>query len=260
VLRVFICEDNPEHLGFITKCIEDYISNEKLAMKVVCATASPFQTLDYLRQNRAIGLYFLDVDLSCEMTGIQLAETIRTYDPRGFIVFITADANSLVLTFKYKVEAMDYIVKDSPDLNDRICDCIRNALNKSAKSTPLQNNFIFKLSKDTNLAKSGRNLSKDSVISVDYSKILYFVTSPSMPHNVVIYSEQSRNVFRGSLTQIEQGLDSRFIRCHRSFVVNAEKVTAIDSKMLKLHLVNGETIDVASRYVRAVKERMKHKE
>ena len=35
-------------------------------------------------------IYFLDIDLNSDMNGMKLAQQIRLFAPRGFIVFITA--------------------------------------------------------------------------------------------------------------------------------------------------------------------------
>jgi len=231
--------------------IKNYILIESLPMEVVCATASPYEILDYLAENRVAGLYFLDVDLQCEMDGIRLAESIRKYDPRGFIVFITADAESLTLTFKYRVEAMDYIVKGDLVIKDRICKCINDAYAKyTSKVTPLQDTFVYKLSRDAD------KLSKGSTVAVERSEILYFEANPDRPHNLVIYTENGKHEFRCKLSHAEKGLDKRFFRCHRSFIVNTTKIITIDETNLKLQFVNGDEIDIAAKHVKKVKDLM----
>jgi len=211
-------------------------------MKIVCSTASPGEVLDYLDNNSVAGVYFLDVDLNCSIDGIRLAEAIRAHDPRGFIVFITADAKSLTLTFEYKVEAMDYILKGDFDLSERICKCLHNAYEKyTAKRTPLHNNFVIKVS-------------KDEILSVDCSKILYFEVSSTTPHNIVVHTDSSRHQFRGKLSQIQKELHGTFFKCHRSVIVNVEKVVHIDTSLLKLRLENGTSVDVAAKHVKSVME------
>ena len=51
-------------------------------------------------------------DLGADINGINLGEEIRQLDPTGYIIFITTHAELSHLTFKYKVEALDYIIKD----------------------------------------------------------------------------------------------------------------------------------------------------
>ena len=249
MISIFVCEDNPVHREHITGCINKYVMMQSLDMEVVLATASPYDVLDYLKKNSVTGLYFLDLDLSSDINGIELAEAIRTHDPRGFIVFITTDAESHVLTFKYKVEALDYIVKNNTDQDKRICECIQNAQDRFATKPALQNRFVFRLTKDTT-----GHLSKGSTIAIDYDKILFFETSPTTPHSIVIITENSRHEFRAKLAEIYKSLDGRFFQCHRSYIVNIDKVSVVDERLMKLHLSNGGTIDIAARHVKRVRE------
>ena len=169
MVNVFICEDDFDYRSRIKKCVENYISMENLAMPIVCDTGNPTDILEYIKQNeKKSGLYFLDLDLGCDITGIQLAEKIRRYDPFGCIVFITADGNAYKLTFEHSLEAMGYIVKGDFDLGERICRCILNAHAKLMASSPATNDkFVFKLAKDI---KSSSIFAKNSTLLV-FNKI-----------------------------------------------------------------------------------------
>jgi len=148
---------------------------ENLAMSVVCDTSNPTDVLDYLKQDKKImGLYFLDLDLGCDINGIQLAEKIKTHDPFGCIVFITADGNSYKLTFEYKLEAMDYIVKGDFNLRTRLCECIQNAHDKLTSPPPMQDKFIFKLSQDTSGIRGSLKFAQNSIFSIHSNDVIYF--------------------------------------------------------------------------------------
>lgn len=144
MLNVIICEDNENQRKRITKFIEDSIMIENLDMKIALSTENPMEIIEYLNKNEISGLYFLDVDLQSDINGIKLAEVVREYDPRGFIVFVTTHAEMSYLTFLYKVEAMDYIIKDNIEIiKDRIHQCILNAHKKySSKTTEMQKNLL----------------------------------------------------------------------------------------------------------------------
>lgn len=71
---------------------------ENLDMETGLITEDPYEFIEYIKENTASGIYFLDVDLKSDINGIQLAEQIREYDPRGFIVFITTHAEMSYLT------------------------------------------------------------------------------------------------------------------------------------------------------------------
>ncbi len=146
MLRIFVCEDNKEQRERFAKIIQDITMIENLDMELTLTTAKPDDILNYLSENDVSGLYFLDIDLKSSMNGIELAAKIREYDPRGFIVFVTTHSEMSYLTFIYKVEAMDYIIKDNySNIKDRIHQCIINAHKKySAKATELQKIFTMK--------------------------------------------------------------------------------------------------------------------
>ena len=110
MLKIFVCEDNIEQKEKLKNIIENIILIENYDMNLELATGDPHKILNYLKSTETSGIYFLDVDLHCDINGIQLAEQIRKYDPRGFIIFITTHAEMSYLTFIYKVEAMDYII------------------------------------------------------------------------------------------------------------------------------------------------------
>ena len=239
MLRIIVCEDNKEQRARITKYIEDSIMIENLDMEIALSTESPEEIIEYLKENELTGLYFLDVDLNSKMNGIKLAEIIREYDPRGFIVFITTHAEMSYLTFMYKVEAMDYIIKDNCDaVKERIHQCILNAHKKySSKATDLQKNFTIKV--------------EDKIINIEYSKILFFETSDII-HKVILHAVDRQIEFYAKMKDIEAKLDDRFYRCHRSFLVNKDNVKEVDKTNRVIHMINGQQCFVATRMLKGL--------
>lgn len=234
MLNVIICEDNENQRKRISKFIENSIMIENLDMEILLSTGKPDEIIDYLKKNEVSGLYFLDIDLQSDINGIKLAETIREYDPRGFIVFITTHAEMSYLTFIYKVEAMDYIIKDNPEIiKERIHQCILNAHRKySSKATEMQKNFIIKV--------------EDRIISIEYNKILFFETS-NIIHKVILHAVDRQIEFYSKMKEVEKKLDSRFYRCHRSFLVNKDNIKEIDTRNRVIHMINGQECLIATR-------------
>ena len=240
MLSVLICEDNPSFMGRIRKCVEQIITIEDLNMKIEKTASTPNEILEYLRSNKIAGLYFLDIDLNTDMTGIELAENIRKYDPRGFIVFVTADEYSLPLTMKHRVEALDYIVKGINGFEARIAGCIKDAFQKySSAATPLQKKFTLKVSRHT-------------TVVIDYQDILYFRNSPILTHNVILVTHKDRYEFRENLSKIQQQLDNTFYRCHRTYIVNLAKIVLIDREKYELLLAGGERVAVSAKHLKKI--------
>lgn len=227
MLKVFICEDNIKQKDRFIKIINNIILIENYDMEIELATHDPYEVINNIKENTTSAIYFLDVDLSSDINGIQLAECIRKYDPRGFIVFITSHAEMSYLTFLYKVEAMDYIIKDNyENIAIRIKECIENAHTRYlTKTTDLQKIFSIKVN--------------DKIISVNYENILFFETSSTI-HKIIMHCENRQIEFYSQMSSLIKSLDDRFCRCHTSYIVNKNKISEIDKKNRKVYMVNGE--------------------
>lgn len=237
MLNIFICEDNLIQQNKFKKIISDIISTHNYDMEIVLATPNPYDVIDYLKSTPTSGMYFLDVDLNSDINGIQLAEKIRKYDPRGFIIFITSYAEMSHLTFLYKVEAMDYIIKDTyANIKKRIADCIKNA-NEKHKTTLNMSQDFFSLK------------SNDKIINVNFNDIIFFETSSTI-HKIILHCCNRQIEFYGKMKEIEEKLDKRFCRCHNSFIVNMDKVKEIDKKNRIAYMINDEECLISTRGIK----------
>lgn len=244
MLEIFVCEDDPEQRKRLNSYIENYIMMENLDMKLVISTGRSQEIIDYLQNNNVTGLYFLDVDLQEEKSGIALGAEIRQYDSLGAIVFVTTHSELTYLTFTYKVEAMDYITKDNfTDIRQRVIECI-----DTANTRYLQNKY--------NNIKKFQTKSGDKMISVDYNDILFFETSPQL-HKIILHAKNRQVEFYGKLKDILE-MDSRFYRCHNSFVVNKDNIAEVDTKNREIRMINGETCYASSRFLGGLKDIIPH--
>lgn len=241
MLKIFLCEDNEEQRNKFEKIVDNIIMIENYDMSLQMSTGDPYEILDYLKDNNTSGIYFLDVDLHTDINGIQLAEKIREHDPRGFIIFVTTHAEMSYLTFLYKVEAMDYIIKDNyQNIQQRISDCIKNAHDKySSKVTDLQKVFSIKVN--------------DKIINVDFDEIIFFETSPTI-HKVILHCKNRQIEFYSKMKDVEAMVDDRFCRCHNSYLINKDKMKEIDKKDRIVYMVNGEECLVSTRGIKKLLE------
>lgn len=237
MLKAFICEDNLEEREELKKIIEDILFIENYDIELSIVTSDPYEIIDNLKTSSTSGIYFLDVDLNSDINGIQLAEKIRKYDPRGFIIFITTHAEMSYLTFIYKVEAIDYIVKDNiSNIAKRVSECIENAYTKyTTKTSELQKIFSIKVD--------------DKIISVEYDNILFFETSSKI-HKVILHGENRQIEFYSKMKDLEKLLDDSFCRCHTSYIVNKNKISEIDKKNRIAYMKNGEKCLISIRGLR----------
>ena len=241
MIDIFICEDNKKQLDLFTTYISNLILIEGFDMKIVQATSDPHQLLKEILTAENTGLFFLDIDLRSDMNGLTLAQRIRQIQPRCFIVFITSHSEMSFLTFQYKAEALDFIVKDSAEhIKSKIHECL---LDVNSKYTSSNNNVTRTFTINQN----------DKRIVIDYNDIIFFETSNNI-HKIILHARKRVIEFTGQLKDIEQQLDYRFYRCHTSYIINKDNITDIDFKELLVHMNNGETCPVSGRKKKGLKK------
>lgn len=240
MLKIYVCEDIEVQRDRIRQVIENIVLMEDLDMELSCVSADPYKILEKVKETEDVGIYFLDIELGTDMTGLTLAQEIRKYDPRGFIIFITTHSEMSYMTFIYKLEALDFILKDAPEeLGRRIYECILKANQRfTSVNNRLQAHFSVKVN--------------EKVFTVDYDDILFFETSPNV-HKIILHCKNRQMEFLGKIKEIEKVVDGRFYRCHRSFLVNRDNIREIDFQKRVIYMVNGDECLVSSRMMKGLK-------
>ncbi len=237
MLNIFICEDNDTQRRAIVQTIQNTVLIEELDMELVLDTGNPYALLEKARGSQNTGIYFLDINLGSDMNGMKLAQQIRLLDPRGFIIFITAHSELSFMTFQYRVEAMDFVLKDNPaEAELKIRECLLNAMERYT----LQTNKMHKV---YTVQAGGRK------ITVDYDDILFFETSSNI-HKVILHAKDRQIEFPSTMKALSCTLDNNFVRCHRSFLVNKNNIKETDAKKRTIYFTNGETCLMSTRMMK----------
>ena len=239
MLDIFVCEDNAAQRRTVVNIIQNTVLIEELDMQLTLDTGDPYMLLKKIKTSQNTGIYFLDIDLNSNMNGMKLAQQIRLYDPRGFIIFITAHSELSYMTFQYRVEAMDFVLKDNPaEAKVKLRECLLSAMERHT----LQTNKTHKV---YTLEVGGRK------ISVDYEDILFFETSSNI-HKVILHAKDRQIEFPSTLKGLTDVLDSNFVRCHRAFLVNKNNIKEADTKNRIIHFANGETCLMSTRMMKGL--------
>ena len=233
MLPIYICEDFEPHLRHIEKTVDAVICMQELDAKIELSCSSPDDLLAHLHSHSDTGLYFLDIELKSNLNGLDLANEIRKYDSRGFIIFITTHDEMAPLTFQYQVEAMDYIVKGTPDFSSRIQAGIIHALERYGSSG---NHYHHVLS--LKVGRSHYNVPLNDVVCLQVT---------NKPHQLVIHTLTGHLNLRGSLYEYESQLSDNFIRCHKSYVINKNYIACLDKDSRCIHMTTGLVIPFSAR-------------
>ncbi|WP_251393154.1 LytR/AlgR family response regulator transcription factor [Mediterraneibacter agrestimuris] len=237
MLNIFVCEDNTAQRRTIVQIIQDTVLIEELDMQIVLDAEDPYVLLEKVKTSQNTGIYFLDIDLNSNMNGMKLAQQIRLFDPRGFIIFITAHSELSYMTFQYRVEAMDFVLKDNPtEAKVKIRECLLKAMERYTLHTN-------KTHKVYTIEIGGRK------IGVDYDDIFFFETSSNI-HKVILHAKDRQIEFSGTIKELTGKLDDNFVRCHRSFLVNKNNINEIDTKNRIIYFTNGESCLISTRMMK----------
>lgn len=228
MIPVYLCDDEPAVSALLGKLIGDQIMMAERDMGPLRVADNPISLLKLQKEAEIPAVYFLDIDFPGYMSGLELAVKLRQYDPRGFIVFITAHGDMMFETFRYRLEALDYIVKGEPSvMARRVNACLESICERLINEPDGKNAYCtIKLF--------------DTVRHIPLQKMLYFEAVGSR-HSLMLHMDDEVLEFNSSLNHFEEKLGEAFWRCHRSFLVNRARVSNVWLKENMVELDNGET-------------------
>lgn len=187
-----------------------------------------------LLTNAKPNLVLLDIQIKGNKDGIQLATEVRTRHKLPFI-YITSFYDRKTLERAKTTEPQAYIVKPF-DEKDLIIN-IEMALFKNRKIPLTTEKFFVK--------------EKNEMIAIEAKDILYV---EAFDNYAKIFTEKQSHIISHTLKQVEEKLSSKsFLRIHRSYVVNFEKVTSINESNVCLGLIK---IPLSQSYRQELMERI----
>lgn len=226
MVNILICEDEKIQRDNMEKKIYSKIDSLKLSMDIVISSENVKKVVDYSIESRNNNnLYFFDVELTDDINGIEKAGEIRKNDPQAMIVFVTSHSEMSLLTFEYKVQASDYIVKNSKEFDKRIEECLISADNR-----------FNKISEDESEYMMIENSEK--VLKQKIDDILFIETASN--HRIRIHIFDGIIETYGSIKEYEERLPEYFIKTHRSFLVNSRNIKGVDKALRTIEMKNGE--------------------
>lgn len=180
------------------------------------ATTSPWEAIQHL-ENEPIDLLFLDIQMG-ELNGLQLLESTNVSCP----VIITSAYSTYALD-GYNYRVTDYLLK--PYSFERFLKAVNAAKDASAPSTPENNEHSSE-----HLFVKGD--AKNKFHQVNLNDILYI---EGLKNYVQFFCSDQRIVTLQNIKALEETLPAnRFIRTHRSYIVNIDKIDKIEGHMISI--------------------------
>ena len=215
-----------------------YLLQSHPGVEIVGEAASAVEALE-LSRKLPHDVVFLDVEMP-GLTGVEAAPLVRERAHPPAIVFVTAHERYAVDAFA--VEAFDYLLK--PVDPDRLARAVERLQERSLENAAPVEKIPVVAGHATEL--------------LDYDQV-HYVQADGDYSRVHTYD---RSYFStASLGELEEKLGSRFVRIHRSYLVNLGKVAAVrrpapDRFRLQLADAGRTELDVARRQSRQLRDRL----
>ncbi len=208
MLKIGICDDDIKYTDFLVEQVSTYFSTNSLEYK--CITFNSGEALlNYKEDN--FDILLLDIEIN-ELNGMNLAQTIRSYNQDVIIIFITSFINYSLEG--YKVNAFRYILKDSKAFQSNLKECLDSAIIK-----------LSSINDDTKVAYTF----KEGIYTFNISDLIYIESSL---HTLKFHFNNTNSSYslRATLNKMEQELNTTLLlRIHQSYLVNMKHIKCIDS-------------------------------
>lgn len=234
----------------IVMIISDSPVSERSRIRSSAETQAAFHTEEYWKfiesgsvSELSASLEGTDkVDMIClDLTmedALEKAEELRSEYASAYITLIADASISPVKYIRPSIQAESLMIKplDSGQIDAVMGEAVQ-AYARRMEAPDEKKVFIAE-------NKGGRDL-------IEYDKILFF---ESREKKVFLSTEREEYGFYDTLDELESKLGETFIRCHRSYIVNALRISKVEINAGRITLDDGTELPLSRSYKPAVKE------
>jgi DNA-binding LytR/AlgR family response regulator len=227
-MRICLVDDDATQLDYLKVIIDKWAYEHNVFTELsfyYCAEEMLFEN----NQSYPFDMIILDVQMG-KMNGIELAKTIREYDKKVIIAFVSGMADYVF--DGYEVQAVRYILKP---INDK----------KVYELLDFANTQLSKENKYLIISVSGEKK------KLNYDDIIYI---ESMGHYTTFHLAESEYDYKYNIGDLCEDLtETEFIRTHRSYVVNMKHVEKITKN--ECHLIHNIIVPLSRNSYKSVNEK-----
>lgn len=233
MINIVICDDDTRELQNTKNHCLSYASDHKELDIRIESFSSSAELLKRITDGHCGNdVMLLDIYMP-EMTGIELARSLRERKDNCQIVFLTTSMAHAIEAFS--LHAAHYLLKPFTQMQ------LKDALNKAIEA-------IDKARKANILLKTSAGMQKINMTGIVYSE--------TDKHNQNIHlSEEKKLQVRITCSELYDLLscDRRFYKCGSTYIMNLDKITEITAKRILFE--NGEELPMQRRQYKELLER-----
>ncbi|MDE6055025.1 MAG: LytTR family DNA-binding domain-containing protein [Lachnospiraceae bacterium] len=204
-MRIAICDDEEVQRLLLRKYVEEWAQGSKVPLETRLFTSGENFWFAW-EDDREYDLLIFDIEMG-QLNGMELAADIRKKDDVIPILFVTGYDSYMAQGFE--VAALHYLLK--PLRKEKLFEVL-DKFNKLRMKKDQEEKLLFR--------------TEQGPISLPLSKIWYI---EARAHQCILYTEDESHILCSSISEMVIQLCSRqeFVRCHRSYIVNIQHVSAI---------------------------------
>lgn len=206
-----------------------YVTEEELKIQKLLTKE---ELLHFLEEKKLADLICVDVS---EAGGVGQAEQLRASYPQTLLVVLADLGMSPICYMKPSIMAASLLLK--PLSEERIREVFRELLQSFA--APPDEGEVFLLE------------TREEKQRIPYAQILYF---EARAKKIYACTRDSEYGFYDTVDKLEERLGGRFIRCHRSYLVNAAEIAAVRLSAGILELRDKTQLPLSRSYKERIKE------
>ena len=226
MLHFVICDDNLNLLQKLSSTLENIFTKYNYDASVSFQTDNVDSLLQYVDTNK-IDVLFLDINLKSNKTGLEVAEMIRKKNKDIYLIFTTGHLEYAMLAYKFKT--FDYIAK--PFTTERLEDTVVR-LFEDIHGLPTK--YLKIDNKNTIIDEN-----EIEYIKRDGMKVVFHTSF----NDYSVYS---------SFNKLHDSLPNNFIRCHKSYVINVNKIKHADFVEGKIYFESGNICEIGPKYKKSL--------
>lgn len=224
-IKCVVVDDEPLAISLL----ESYVQKVSF-LELVFSAENPVDALGYI-QNNEVDLVFLDIQMP-ELTGINFMKILG--DKQKYIL-TTAYSEYALEGYDYNI--VDYLLK--PISFERFYKSALKAQERFLANESKEDSHFF-------VKSSGQQH------RINFHDILFI---ESLKDYVNIKTENQEYIILDSLKSLDNQLPEDFLRIHKSFIINLNKIKSLSSK--KVILISGHEVPVGDIYRAGFLEKMK---
>ncbi len=232
MLQIAVCDDNIEELSNMVQLINLYRASKNLICEYA-VFANGFDLISVLEKGKRFDIYCLDIIMP-GFTGIDVAKEIRAFDKTAPVLFFTSSPEFALEN--YSVKAINYVLKPISKEKlfftfDEMLEQIRAVSNDDAV-----------------IVKSHEGIQKILISNLVFVEVIGRNVLYHLLSGKVIECTESFSAVCDNLLKYD-----RFIKTHRSYLVNMQYVDTIENHQVTLQTLS--SVPVAQGKAREIKQK-----